>query len=80
MKIVETKIHYVIFNIIKSKYYSGFDNYNIYKTIYKFDELISNAITYDTRKEANEDISEWIDRDGIDKYTVKKVKVDYSIN
>ena len=80
MKIAETYIYYVIYNITKDGYYSRIDNFNDFKAEYEFNKLISEAITFDTRAEANEYVREWIDRDSTDKYIVKKVRLDYSIN
>jgi len=80
MKIAETYIYCVIYNITKDGYYSRIESMNDFKTKYEFNKLIKEAIPFDTRKEANEYVREWIDRDGTDKYKVKKVKVDYSIN
>jgi len=80
MKIAETYIYYVIYNIIKDGYYSGSKIVGYYKEENEFNKLISEAITFDTRAEANEYVREWIDRDSKDKYTVKKIRLDYSIN
>jgi len=80
MKIAETYIYYVIYNITKDGYYSRIDKFNDFKAEYEFNKLISEAIPFDNRAEANEYVREWIDRDNKDKYIVKKVKVDYSIN
>jgi len=84
MKITETYTYYVIYNITKEEYFSNTEelkyyNYH-YKTEYNFNKLIKNAIYYDTRKEANNYIKELIDINNIDKYVVKKVKVDYFIS
>ena len=80
MKIAGTYIYYVIYNITKDGYYSRIDKFNDFKAEYEFNKLISEAIPFDNRAEANEYVREWIDRDNKDKYIVKKVKVDYSIN
>jgi len=80
MKIAETYIYYVIYNITKDGYYSRIESMNDFKTEYEINKLISEAIPFDNRAEANEYVREWIDRDNKDKYIVKKVKVDYSIN
>ena len=80
MKIAETYIYYVIYNITKDGYYSRIESMNDFKVEHEFNKLINEAITFDTRAEANEYVREWIDRDNKDKYIVKKVKVDYSIN
>jgi len=80
MKIAETYIYYVIYDITKDGYYSRIESMNDFKAEYEFNKLISEAITFDTRAEANEYVREWIDRDSTDKYIVKKVRLDYSIN
>jgi len=80
MKIIETYIYYVIYNITKDGYYSRIESMNDFKAEYEFNKLINNAITFDTRAEANEYVREWIDRDDADKYKVKKIRLDYSIN
>jgi len=80
MKIAETYIYYVIYNITKDGYYSGNKDIGRYRIEYEFNKLINEAIPFDTRAEANEYVREWIDRDDVDKYKVKKVKLDYSIN
>ena len=80
MKIAETYIYYVIYNITKDGYYSRIESMNDFKVEYEFNKLINEAITFDTRAEANEYVREWIDRDNKDKYIVKKVRLDYSIN
>jgi len=80
MKIAETYIYYVIYNITQDGYYSRIESMNDFKTEYEINKLISEAITFDTRAEANEYVREWIERDSMDKYKVKKVRLDYSIN
>ena len=80
MKIAETYIYYVIYNTTKDGYYSGSKIVGYYKEEHEFNKLINNAIPFDTRTEANEYVREWIDRDDVDKYKVKKVRLDYSIN
>jgi len=80
MKIAETYTYYVIYNITKEEYYSDIVDVGHYRIEYKFNKLISEAILYNTRKEANEDIREWINRNSTDKYIVKKIRLDYSIN
>ena len=80
MKIAETYIYYFIYNITQDGYYSRIESMNDFKTEYEINKLISEAITFDTRAEANEYVREWIERDSMDKYKVKKVRLDYSIN
>ena len=82
MKIIESHIYYVIYNITREGYFIGasYTFGGTYRNIHNFSNSINDATFFDTRKEANELIKEFISINNIDKYTVKKVKIDYSIN
>jgi len=82
IKTNESHIYYVIYNVTRNEYFSG-TSYTFggtYANSQNFSNLINEAIFFNKRKEANEYIKEWISMKSIEKYTAKKVKVDYSIN
>ena len=84
MKIIESHIYYVIYNITREEYYIG-SSYTFggaYRNNYNFSNSIKDAILFDSRKEANEDVKDFMSMSisNRDKYIVKKVKLDYSIN
>jgi len=82
MKTIESYNYYVIYNITREEYFTGV-SYAFggdYRNINNFSNAIKDAILFDTRKETNEYIKEFMSINNNNKYTVKKVKIDYSIN
>jgi hypothetical protein len=65
---------YVIYNPITEEYYETVDDTNRRTHRYKYCKTLKDACCWDSRKDANEYIREWLRVKGL---VVKKVKISY---